>query len=236
MIQNRNEFLETIGQSLGRPVNTKFKPERKWKYAPQKKGYEGMSQDQLLTILEKQCENIHTDVVKTTANELPQTLEKVVEHYGGGPVLMWQDARFEQYHLQTLYNEKWPQKGYEVDLWKEELAEQNIANAEKANIGITFSEYALAESGTVVLFSHKNHGKSVGLLPTSFIAIVKQSTIVPRMTQVAEILNKRVQKGDILPSAIDFVSGPSNSADIEMKLVVGVHGPINATYIILTDE
>ncbi|WP_397538713.1 lactate utilization protein C [Rummeliibacillus pycnus] len=236
MIQHREEFLETIGMSLGRAVNTTDKPQRNWKYAPQKKGYQGLSQDDLLEILEKQCQSIHTDVVKTTVEELPQALEQVVENYGGGPISMWQDPRFNQYKLKSLYEEIWPRKGYEISQWKEELGEKNIENAEKANIGLTFSEYALAESGTVVLFSDKEQGKSVGLLPKSFIAIVKKSTIVPRMTQVAEKLNKRVESGETLPSAIDFVSGPSNSADIEMKLVVGVHGPIHATYIILIDE
>lgn len=236
MIQNREEFLSTIGKSLKRPVNTSKKPERNWQFAPQKKGYEGFTQDDLVAILEEQCKNIHTDIVKTTADQLPQALEQVVENYNGNSISLWQDPRFEQYQLQNLYQKQWIEKGYEVYLWKEELAQQNIRNAEKANIGITFAENVLAESGTVVLFSHKNHGKSVGLLPNSFVAIVKQSTIVPRMTQVAEILTKRVENGEVLPSAIDFVSGPSNSADIEMKLVVGVHGPIHATYIVLTDE
>ncbi|HWI48286.1 MAG TPA: lactate utilization protein C, partial [Rummeliibacillus sp.] len=78
MIQHREEFLETIGMSLGRAVNTTDKPKRNWKYAPQKKGYQGLSQDHLLEILEKQCQNIHTDVVKTTVEELPQALEQVV--------------------------------------------------------------------------------------------------------------------------------------------------------------
>ncbi|MGM9967986.1 MAG: lactate utilization protein C [Rummeliibacillus sp.] len=236
MIQNREEFLTTIGQSLGRPVNTTKKPERNWKYAPQKKGYEGLTNDELLAILEVQCKNIHTDVIKTTASQLPQILDQVVENYNGGSISMWQDPRFEQYQLQNLYNDQWIEKGYDVHLWKEELAEQNIQNAEKANIGITFAENVLAESGTVVLYSNQHHGKSVGLLPTNFVAIVKKSTIVPRMTQVSEALTKRVENGEVLPSAIDFVSGPSNSADIEMKLVVGVHGPIHATYIVLTDQ
>lgn len=236
MIQHREEFLETIGNSLNRTVNTTVKPQRNWKYAPQKRGYQGGSQDDLLEVLEKQCQNIHTDIVKTTVKDLPNILEQIVEQYGGGPISMWQDSRFEEFSLNNLYEEKWPSKGYQVSLWKQELGEQNIQNAEKANIGITFSEYVLAESGTVVLFSDIEHGKSVGLLPNRFISIVKKSTIVPRMTQVAELLNKRIESGETLPSAIDFVSGPSNSADIEMKLVVGVHGPIYATYIILTDE
>ncbi|MGX9134687.1 LutC/YkgG family protein [Rummeliibacillus sp. JY-2-4R] len=236
MIQQKEAFLETIGNALGRPINTKEKPQRNWKYSPQKNGYEGCSQDDLIEILEEQCKKIHTNLVKTTSSELPNILDKIVENYGGGPISMWQDSRFNEYQLQSLYEEKWPSQGYEVSLWKQELESKNILNAEKAKIGITFSEYVIAESGTVVLFSNREHGKSVSLLPTSFIAIVNSSTIVPRMTQVATILNSRVEAGEVLPSAIDFVSGPSNSADIEMKLVVGVHGPIHATYIILTDQ
>ena len=105
--------------------------------------------------------------------------------------------------------EKWPSKGYEVSLWKQELASKNILHAEKAKIGITFSNIS-SQNQELLYYFRMVIMENLCLLPASFIAIVKKSTIVPRMTQVAEILNKRVEAGEVLPSAIDFVSGPSN--------------------------
>src|SRR5690606_23397155 len=131
-----------------------------------------------------------------------------------------------QFGLQHLFKQKLPEEGLDVYEWDPALGrEKNIANAEKADIGITFSDIALAESGTVVLFSSADTGRTVSLLPTTYIAIIPKSTIVPRMTQAAAEIHRRVQRGEAIPSCINFISGPSNSADIEMNLVVGVHGP-----------
>lgn len=56
------------------------------------------------------------------------------------------------------------------------------------------------------------------------------------MTQASAIIKQKIADGDVIPSCINYVTGPSNSADIEMDLVVGVHGPVKAAYIVVEDR
>ncbi|ARJ38538.1 lactate utilization protein C [Sporosarcina sp. P21c] len=233
-IQNRDAFLGTIATQLGRePMKKIEKPI--WKHQPQRAVLADASIDELLGVLRVQCEQIHTDIVETTKESLPVALDEVVKAYGGGPLSLWRDERFGKYGLSHLVETKWPSEQIEVNSWDPSLGEKNIELAEQANIGITFSDMTLAESGTVVLFSSAEKGRSVSLLPTHYIALIPKSTLVPRITQASDMIREKLNNGEQVPSCINFITGPSNSADIEMNLVVGVHGPIKATYIVIDD-
>lgn len=234
-IHNRETFLKRIGEKLNRP-----QPENvsrpTWSYAPQLEVLKGYSQDELVDVLTEQCRLIHTDVIKTTSDSLADSLQQLIADQSAKRVITSNEDRYAEYGLQSLLDSELPAEGYNVHMWDPEIGRENIAIAEKADIGITFSDITLAESGTVVLFSDKGKGRSVSLLPTAYVVIIPKSTLVPRMTQATTEIHKRVEQGDITPSCINFISGPSNSADIELNLVVGVHGPIRATYIIVTDK
>lgn len=65
------------------------------------------------------------------------------------------DDRFKEYGLSGLLTDKWPNEGTKVWEWDAAAGDENIQRAEQANIGVTFSEITLAESGTVVLFTKR---------------------------------------------------------------------------------
>ncbi|KRD84423.1 lactate utilization protein C [Bacillus sp. Root147] len=233
-IQNRDSFLDNIAANLKRSRRTGGVVKPQWKHAPQHEVYRNYSPDQLKKELENHCERIHTCYVETSSQHLPDALEKAVANYGNGLVCTWNDPRFSEYGLNPLM-EKW-ETNRNLHVWNSVKGDENVKLAEQANVGITFSDLTLAESGTVVLFSSAEKGRAVSLLPATYIAIIPQSSIVPRMTQAAEMIHEKVERGETIASCINFITGPSNSADIEMNLVVGVHGPIQATYIVVNDR
>lgn len=235
-IHNREKFLQRISSKLNRP-----KPEKlerpSWSYAPQHEVLKDLSQDELIDVLVKQCELIHTKAYQTTSDKLPNTLQDIIQTESAKSIILSNDKRFEQFGLTDFFKQELSANGCDIHAWDPALGrEKNIANAEQADIGITFSDITLAESGTVVLFSSADTGRTVSLLPTTYIAIIPKSTIVQRMTQATAEVHRRIQRGEAIPSCINFISGPSNSADIEMNLVVGVHGPVRAYYVIVKDK
>lgn len=234
-IQHREHFLANIAQQLGRSPITML-PAPTWQYQPQNRTLKDATRDDLLEILMKQCANIHTNIVISNCAKLSQDLQSVVDHYGGQSVITSKDERFQDYGLSELMTEKWPQSNIQYYEWNSQQPEENIQQAEKANIGMTISEMTLAESGTAVLFSSRDQGRSISFLPKKSIILIPKSTIVPRMTQAARWIREKIKNGEKIPSCINFITGPSNSADIEMILIVGVHGPIQATYIVIEDR
>ena len=99
--------------------------------------------------------------------------------------------------------------------------------------GITGVHAALAETGTLVLYSDAHHSRGLSLVPPLHIAIVYRRDILPDMLDHWARL--RGIPGSDLPSNMVFITGPSKTADIEGELVTGVHGP-EAVHIMLVEE
>lgn len=89
-------------------------------------------------------------------------------------------------------------------------------------VGITACFCAIAETGTLLLLSGPQTPATVSLLPETHIALVDARRIVSTMEEAFALL--RSEHGR-LPRALNFISGPSRTGDIEQTIVLGAHGP-----------
>jgi L-lactate dehydrogenase complex protein LldG len=234
-IQNRESFLDNLANTLGRPRRTTGVERPKWCLSPQWDVYDGFSLDDLVDVLEQQCKVIHTNFKKTDFAGLSDMLKSTIKAHDGNKVLAANDRRNKEYGLDVVFDDL-KLEGVDVRLWDSAIGTENQVFAEQADIGITFSEITLAESGTITLFNDKDNGRSISLLPRVHIVVIPKSTLVPRMTQAVKQIHEANKRGREVSSCVSFISGPSNSADIEMNLIVGVHGPVEATYIVVEDK
>ena len=97
-------------------------------------------------------------------------------------------------------------------------------------VGVTGVYCAIAETGTLMLLSGASSPMKNSLLPETHIAVVSASRILRCMEDGWDLLRK--EHGP-LPRQVAFVSGPSRTADIEMTLVIGIHGPYRVHVILV---
>lgn len=99
-------------------------------------------------------------------------------------------------------------------------------------VGITETFCGLAETGTLMLLSGPGTPAAVSLLPETHIALMPVGRIVARMEDAWSLLQK--EKGS-LPRAINFISGPSRTADIEQTVTLGAHGPYRLLIVLVNE-
>lgn len=85
------------------------------------------------------------------------------------------------------------------------------------DLGITEADYLLPETGTLVLTSSAEKPRAVSLLPRIHLAIVRPEMLRPDLHQVFAEAKDR--------NYLVFITGPSRTADIELTVTLGVHGP-----------
>ncbi|MEF8724481.1 lactate utilization protein C [Candidatus Accumulibacter phosphatis] len=103
-------------------------------------------------------------------------------------------------------------------------------------VGITGTFCALAETGTLMLLSGSRTAATTSLLPETHIAIVDAARIVAGMEEGFALLrHESGERGECgeLPRAVNFVSGPSRTGDIEQTIVLGAHGPYRVHLVIV---
>jgi L-lactate dehydrogenase complex protein LldG len=99
--------------------------------------------------------------------------------------------------------------------------------AARAQLGVTGADLVLAETGTLIVLSGSGRPRSTSLLPDVHVAVFGRDRLVETLEQVGVMLEALHVDPDRAMSGamINFITGPSRTADIELTLTRGVHGP-----------
>jgi L-lactate utilization protein LutC len=89
------------------------------------------------------------------------------------------------------------------------------------DVGVTSADYALADTGSLVMFSSAEEARMISLLPPVHLAVVRRERI---LTGLEELFTLEPLPGQRSSSMV-LITGPSRTADIEQILIRGVHGP-----------
>ena len=142
------------------------------------------------------------NVYRVSSKNLNDELVKLLQSKNADTVLMWDKVTgVDEAHLAA------------AGIRFERGGNANI------KVGITGAASAIAETGTLVIPSAAGQPLTTSLLPEIHIAIIRSS-------QILQTLEEAIKLDEIKSSAsIALVTGPSRTADIEMTLTIGVHGP-----------
>ena len=131
------------------------------------------------------------------------------------------------------FGDRFAQRG--IEYLTDSSSSDFLLKARTADVGVSGVDYALADTGTLVLLARPSQARSVSLLPPVHIAVVRSYQILSGLSDLFPLLrSEATEEGRDLSSAITLITGPSRTADIELTLVVGVHGP-QQLHILLID-
>jgi len=108
---------------------------------------------------------------------------------------------------------------------------------EQAFVGITSADELVAATATLIMRSHPGHARSTSLVPSIHIAVVEESKLLATLEELYTLLKwDPEEKAKGLTNSLSLVSGPSKTADIELIMVHGAHGPRELHLFIVADQ
>jgi L-lactate dehydrogenase complex protein LldG len=109
------------------------------------------------------------------------------------------------------------------------------SRVETAFIGITSADYCLAETATLVFKTVPGRDRSVSLLPSIHVAVIELNQIIRNLPELYACLKYEGKQPDWgLTNCLTLISGPSKTADIELTMVHGAHGPRELYLYVIT--
>jgi L-lactate dehydrogenase complex protein LldG len=200
-----NPVIENIRRSLGRIAQTPLNS-RPAIYEPRRPE----SLDSEIETFLKEIKKLSGVGQKLLPSEIDVAFKTLVQDQNIHKATAWDTPQLRRLGITEILNSL----GVELVL-------PNTSKHEMAlcDLGITEADYLLPETGTLVLTSSADKPRAVSLLPRVHLAIVRPDMLRADMHQVfAEAKDQQY---------LVFITGPSRTADIELTVTLGVHGPKN---------
>jgi L-lactate utilization protein LutC len=105
-----------------------------------------------------------------------------------------------------------------------------------ADLGLTGADLAVAETGSLILRSGPGRPRSTSLLPPCHVAVFDRTKLVESLAQVGIVLEAWHEGASAFGANVSFITGPSRTADIELTLTRGVHGPKEVHAVFVDEE
>lgn len=174
-------------------------------------GYARDLSDPVATFVEKSISLGVTARLLSSREDLEAFIADVVSEHNPQTVVLSRDP--EAAAVRTLI------EGHQITITEFDSA----AATANVDVGIVGGAFGIAATGTVVLDSSRAGGRTASLLPPVMVCLVDSSSIFSEAGELFRHMHDHFPDGP--PSQLVFVSGPSRSADIELTLTIGVHGP-----------
>ena len=202
-MNSRNMILADIRTSLGRTPSSPVAPR-----PPVVPPRVARTIDQEIELLFREVTALKGNAQNVVSTELEKPLADLVRTQSIHKAVLWNTERLNQLRVAEIL------QGFGVEIIPHDADKHTMAHAD---LGITQADFILPETGTVGLLSSEDKPRSVSLLPRVHLAIAHKNALRADLHQVfaqAKLHNYLV-----------FATGPSRTADIEMVLTIGVHGP-----------
>lgn len=200
-----NPVIENIRRSLGRTTNPPLSPRPALSAPRQPETIDS----EIETFLDE-IQKLSGIGQKLSSRDIDSALQALVAEQNVRKATVWETPRLRQMGIAETLNSLGV-----------ELISPNASKHEMAlcDLGVTEADYLLPETGTLVLRSSAEKPRGVSLLPRVHLAIVRPEMLRADMHQVfAEAKDHHY---------LVFITGPSRTADIELTVTLGVHGPRN---------
>jgi len=200
---SNNPIINRVRQNLGRSSHSSL-PERPPVLPPRSQGDLAEEIDLLIDEIRK----LTGEAKRITATTLEEDLKEMITNEEIKKAVVWPTTGLTQLGIKDLLEKN------NVAVIHHDADKQTLASCD---LGITDVDFVIPDTGTIGLLSGKTKPRSVSLLPRVHLALVSPTAFRPDLHQVLEESGKE--------NYMVLITGPSRTADIELTVALGVHGP-----------